>query len=183
MKRTILTPPDFTGGALADVKQWLAITGPAQDGTLARLVGAAAQACEAFTGTLPLEATCEDVLPASREWQVLAARPVNAILAVEGVPAEGPRFALSAEAHAIALDPDGSGRVRVMQPGAAGRVAVRYAAGYASDWAALPETLRHGIVRLAAELFRARDGEAPPGRILPAAVAALWHPWRRTRLA
>ena len=182
MRRTILTPPDFTGGALADVKQWLAITSAAQDGALARLIGAAAEACEAFTGTLPLEATCEDALPASREWQTLAAQPVNAILAGEGIPAEGARFALPAEAYAIALDPDGSGRVRVMHPGAAGRLAVRYTAGYASDWAALPDTLRHGSVRLAAELFRAQDSGGSGARILPAAVAALWHPWRRMRL-
>lgn len=182
MKRTILTPPDFTGGALADVKQWLAIATPAHDDALAGLIGAAAEACEAFTGTLPLEATCEDVLPASREWQVLGARPVNAILAVEGIPAEGPRFALPAQDYALALDPDGSGRVRTMRPGAAGRIAVRYLAGYAPEWAALPDTLRHGIVRLAAELFRAQDGGGERARILPAAVAALWHPWRRTRL-
>jgi hypothetical protein len=43
----------------------------------------------------------------------------------------------------------------------------------------VPEPLRQGIVRLAAHLYAARgEVEAVP----PAAVAALWRPWRRVRL-
>lgn len=48
------------------------------------------------------------------------------------------------------------------------------------EWAVLDPALRHGIVRLAAHQYRERDnGEA---NALPAAVAALWQPFRTLRL-
>lgn len=49
-----------------------------------------------------------------------------------------------------------------------------------SDWSALPEALRHGVIRLAAHLYR--EGEGAAAAAPPAAVAALWRPWRRMRL-
>lgn len=43
------------------------------------------------------------------------------------------------------------------------------------DWAAVPAPVAHGMVVLAAHLFENRGrGDAPP-----AAVAALWRPYRR----
>lgn len=181
MKRTVLTPADLAGGALADLKRWLAISTAAEDTSLTTLLGASAEACEAFTGAMPLEATCEEVLPASHEWQALATRPVQAIAGMEGIPAEGARYALAAGAYEVELDAEGTGRVRLLRQGAAGRIAVRFAAGLAPGWDTLPGGLRHGIVRLAAELYRARDGGAAAA--LPSAVTALWRPWRRMRLA
>ena len=43
----------------------------------------------------------------------------------------------------------------------------------------IPEAIRQGIVRMTQHLHDARDGadEAPP-----AAIAALWQPWRRLTL-
>jgi uncharacterized phiE125 gp8 family phage protein len=70
----------------------------------------------------------------------------------------------------------------VLRPGIAGRVAVRFTAGLAPDWAALPEALRHGVLRLAAHQYRQREGDQQSA-LPPAAVAALWRPWRRLRLA
>jgi hypothetical protein len=46
-------------------------------------------------------------------------------------------------------------------------------------WGAHP--LRQGVVRLAAHLYAERDGPELGGP--PAAVTALWRPWRRMRLA
>ena len=182
MKRTIVVPPVPAPEALAELKQWLAVTGSREDAALERLVGAALELCESFTGQMPLEATCEETLPAAASWQGLATRPVQAIVAVFGIPAEGPRFALPADAYALELDADGGARVRVVRPGAAGRIAVRFVAGLAPTWADLPDSLRHGIVRLAAHQHRVRDdGSAQP--LPPAAVAALWRPWRRMRVA
>ena len=106
MKRAILTPPDLAG-ALADLKQWLAITGAGEDDALTALLGAALDTCEAFTGAMPLAAGCEEVHPAHREWLALAARPVQAIAGIAGIPAEGPRFALAPDAYEIELDADG----------------------------------------------------------------------------
>ena len=50
----------------------------------------------------------------------------------------------------------------------------------AADWPGLAEPVRQGILRLVAHLFLHRDAVADQGP--PAAVAALWRPWRRMRL-
>lgn len=182
MQRTIVTPAALAPAALAELKQWLGITTAADDAPLAALLAAALEACEAFTGLLPIEATCEELLPVGCGWQRLATRPVQAITLVEGLPATGARFALPAEAYAVELDADGGGRLRVTAPGSASRLAVRFTAGLAPQWSALPDGLRQGAMRLAAHQHREREGSgAAP--LPPAAVAALWRPWRRLRLA
>ncbi len=183
MTRTILTPAAFPAAALTDVKQWLAITGSGEDDALTSLVKAAIELCESFTGQMLLESECEEPLPACRGiWQVLATRPVQAITQLEGVPAEGARFTLTADAYAIDLEADGGAKIRLLRQGSAGRIAVRFTAGMAGDWADLPESLRHGVIRLAAHLFRQRVEENTAGAP-PAAVTALWRPWRRYHLA
>lgn len=181
MKRAILAPADLGGAALGELKDWLAITTDGEDASLTALLAAALEACEAFTGTMPIAQTVEEILPVRRDWQPLATRPVQAVTGMDGIPAEGPRFALVADAFEIDIDADGTGRIRVARPGAAGRVAVRSLAGLAPGWGSLPDGLRHGILRLAAHLYRERDGAA--WDMLPAAITALWRPWRRMRLA
>jgi hypothetical protein len=51
-------------------------------------------------------------------------------------------------------------------------------AGLAVSANEVPEPIRQGILRLVAHLFTARDGTGDP----PAAVTALWRPYRRMRL-
>lgn len=182
MNRAIITPPALTGAALDDLKDWLGITTPREDAALERLLRTALGTCEAFTGQMPLSTLCEELLPVSRNWQSLATRPVQAIAAVEAVRLDGTRSALSPADYAIDLEPGGGAIVRVLQAGPARRVAVRFTAGLASTWNALPDGLRHGALRLAAHHYRQREhgaGEPLP----PAAVAALWRPWRRLRIA
>jgi uncharacterized phiE125 gp8 family phage protein len=182
MKRAIVTPPVLPPAALAELKQWLGVSTTRDDALLIALLGASLEVCEAFTGSVPIECLCEEVLNVTTNWQALGTRPVQAITSVEGIPASGARFALAASAYAIELDADGSGRVLVTSRGTATRIAVRFTAGLATSWATLPEGLRHGILRLAAHQHRERDAsgtDATP----PAAVAALWRPWRRLRLA
>jgi len=182
MKRAIVTPPTLPGAALAELKQWLAITTTRDDAGLSALLLTALDMCEAFTGQMPIESGCEEVLNVTSSWQTLATRPVQAITEVQGIPSDGPRFILPADNYAIALDADGTGSVMVMNPASAGRIAVRFTAGLASDWTGLPEPLRHGIIRLAAHQHRARDDDRA-GPIPPASVVALWRPWRRMRLS
>ena len=182
MQRTIVTPAALAPAALAELKQWLGVTTTADDAPLGVLLAAACEICEAFTGMMPLEAVCEEVLPLAAGWQCLATRPVQAVMVVEGIPPSGERVAMPAHTYDIELDADGGGRVRVIAPGDATRIAVRFTAGLAPQWSALPDGLRHGVMRLAAHQHRTRDGdEAAP--LPPAAVAALWRPWRRMRLA
>lgn len=182
MKRVIVTPAALAPAALAELKDWLGITVPADDAQLTALLRMGLDLCEDFTGTMPLQQVCEEVLPATPEWTRLSARPVQAITSVQGIPAEGPRFALAAGDYRIELDADGGGRIGTLRPGSAGRVAVRFSAGLAADWAGLPDALRHGVLRIAAHQYRLREDEAQSA-LPPAAVAALWRPWRRLRLA
>lgn len=182
MQRIIVTPAALSPAALAELKQWLGITTAADDAPLTALLGAALETCEGFTGALPLEAVCEEILPPSCGWQRLATRPVQAITALYGIAPAGDRQVLPADSYEVDLDADGGGRVRVREAGAAARIAVRFTAGLASEWDALPDALRHGVMRLAAHQHREREssGAAP---LPPAAVAALWRPWRRMRIA
>ena len=181
MKRAIVASGVLAPAALGELKGWLAITTTGEDDALEGLLRAALEACEGFTGLMPLEAECEEVLPACAGWQRLMTRPVQAISAVETIAEDGARVALAPDAFESDLDADGGGRVRLLQPDPPGRIAVRFAAGLASGWDALPEGLRHGVVRLAAHHYRERDAEA--ARQPPSAIAALWRPWRRMRLA
>lgn len=188
MKRTIVTAAPLAPAALAELKDWLGIAVPTtgEDAGLTALLRAALDSCEAFTGTLPLQAGCEELVDGAAGWPgsgwlVLSSRPVQAITAVQAAPAGAPRTDLPAAAYAIDLGAEGTGRVRLLAPVTTARCAVRYTAGLAPDWASLPDGLRHGIVRLAAHHYRLRDtpGEGPQP---PAAVAALWRPWRTLRL-
>jgi uncharacterized phiE125 gp8 family phage protein len=182
MKRQIVTPAALPPAALAELKQWLGITTALDDAPLAVLLRAGITMCEAFTGTMPIACTCEEVLPLGGGWQALATRPILSIGDVFGVAADGTRFALPVDTYAIELDADGGGRVRVTEPGEAVRIAVRFTAGLAETWETLPDALRHGVVRLAAHQHRERETSGA-GPIPPAAITALWRPWRRMRVA
>lgn len=172
-------PADLAAGRGA-VKDYARVEQGGEDGLIDGLCGTALLLCEAFCGRIGLAREAVELLPVSAEWRRLGAQPVRAITHVEGLPAGEPAFALPVDAFAIDIDADGVGWVRVMRPGAAGRVRVTYDAGLADDWDALPEPLRQGAARLATHLYTHRDDarEGSP----PAAVAALWRPWRRVAL-
>lgn len=181
MKRAIVTPPTLAPAALAELKDWLGITISSEDSTLTALLRTALESCEAFTGTVPLNCVCEEVLGVSTGWLRLQARPVSAITGVEGLDAAGNRIALATTAYDMDFAADGTGLVRVTDPGIAGRIAVRFSAGLAPVWSELPDGLRHGIIRLAAHAWHQRENDGPTATP-PAAVAALWRPWRQMRL-
>jgi uncharacterized phiE125 gp8 family phage protein len=182
MKRAIVTPAILPASALAELKLWLGISTTHDDALLTALLRAALDMCEAFTGLMPLEAECEEVIPARGGWLPLSVRPVQAITAASGVMPNGSQTALAAGDYELDLDADGTGRLRLFNRGNATNLAVRFVAGLVPGWDSLPDALRHGIVRLAAHQHREREssGAAPQP---PAAVAALWQPWRRMRLA
>lgn len=182
MKRAIVVPAILASAALDELKDWLAITTPRDDAELTLLLRAALEMCEAFTGQMPLAAQCEETLPASSCWQALATRPVQAIAGIDGLADDGARSALAPDAYTIDLTADGGGLVRLVQSAALDRIVVRFTAGLAAEWADLPDGLRHGVIRLAAHHYRQRDLDTV-SPVPPAAVAALWRPWRMLRLA
>lgn len=172
MTRADPVPAD--AGALAEVRDYLRIDATTEDPLTARLIAMAVAHGEAFTSQMFVARGVVETLPLDGMWRRLARTPVEAItqVAVGGT-------ALPVEAYAIDIDANGDGWVRSTAPGTA-LASVSYVAGIATGWAGLPEPLRQGAVRLAAHLFTHRDAadESAP----PAAVAALWRPWRRMRL-
>ena len=167
--------------ALAEAKEYLRIGHDGEDALVAGLLRTAGEVCEQFTGRVLIARGFQDILSAETRWQRLARAPVRAIGAVEALPAEGGALALAPAAYAVDIDAAGEGWVRLTARGDAPRVRVGFEAGLAADWAGLAEPLRHGIVRLAAHLYAQRGGDGPDAP--PAAVSALWRPWRRLSLA
>lgn len=180
MKRVIITRPDLSGSALDELKDWLAITTPKDNAALEALLHAACDMCEGFTGQMPLESACTEVRGTTPGWQGLGIMPVNAVTLVEALATDGTTTPLAITDYALELEADGQARIGITRRPNGPRIKVHFTAGIAPDWASLPDALRHGILRLAAHLYRNRDSEnsAAP----PAAIAALWRPWRRIRL-
>jgi uncharacterized phiE125 gp8 family phage protein len=173
-------PPPADAQAIADAKAYLRIAGGDEDALIARLIAVAIGHGESFTGQLLIARSVDEVLAGLPVWQRLGGTPVAAIQAVQSAPIAGDPAALPVDGYAIDIDAAGDGWVRVTAP-ALPRVSVRYTAGIAPDWSSLPDAIRQGAVRLAAHLYTHRDAadEGSP----PAAVAALWRPWRRMRLS
>lgn len=171
-------PGDVTLGAadraaaLAAGKAQLRLATDADDALLVAFLESALGLAEQFTGQVLLARTMEARLLPDAGWQRLPAAPVRGILAVT---VGTPPVPLATDAYAVDIDAEAGGWVRI--PGA-GPATVRFEAGLASDWAGLPAAIRQGVALLAAHLFEDRGGRAAP----PAAVTALWRPYRAVRL-
>lgn len=163
-------PADAIGAAVAAARHFLRSEGTGEQALLEQLAASAIQVGEAFTGLLLIRRAVDEAIPVAPGWRLLAHAPVYAITGVTGLPAAG---------YAIDIDGDGCGWVRVTQPGAATRVTVAYRAGLAAGWHDLPAPIAQATVALIAHLHDDRGGATMP----PAAVAALWRPYRRLRLA
>ncbi|WP_404336194.1 hypothetical protein AB2M62_18520 [Sphingomonas sp. MMS12-HWE2-04] len=172
---TTAFPPAAIAAARDAAKAHLRIAGDGEDALIARHAAAALELCEAFTGRATLIRDRSDMVAGSG-WQRLAGAPVVAITGVVRIADDGSAVPLANDGYAIDIDAAGEGRVRIARPGG-DRFAVDYSAGVAASWEALPPALAQGVVVLIAHLFEARSVSAPP-----AAVSALWRPWRRMTL-
>ncbi|UUL82110.1 head-tail connector protein [Sphingomonas qomolangmaensis] len=159
--------------AVAQVRALLRSDSDAEDALLGRLIDEGFALAELFTGQVLIARAVTEAMRGDGTWQRLRATPVRAVTGV----ADADGAMLPVERYAIDIDAAGDGWVRVRTTNAA-RMVVTLAAGLADDWSALPPGIAGGIVRLAAHRFGAREEDGVP----PAAVAALWRPWRRIRL-
>ncbi|WP_343525758.1 hypothetical protein [Sphingomonas sp.] len=124
-----------------------------------RVAGVALGLAESFCGQVLIQRAGEQWLAGAADWQAIGVTPIRAILSVGDGVGE--------------IDREGRGWVRASDP-----VTVSFRAGLAEGWTALPPEIAHGVAIMGAHLFDNRDAAAVP----PAAVAALWRPWRRMRL-
>jgi len=166
--------------SLAEAQAFVRVETGEEEALLAGLVRTASAVCEAFINQVLIARDFSEDLSASSEWQRLGLAPVRSIDLVETVAVDGTVTALGASAYAIDIDASGDGWVRLTAAGDATRIRVHANAGIATGTNDLPEPLRHGILRLVGHLFASRDGDSGEP---PAAVTALWRPYRRMRLS
>ncbi len=165
---------------IEEAKAYLRIEHGDEDALISRLIATATTLCEQFTGQVLVARTVTETVAATGDWRRLRATPVRAITSVEGLAATGMPFALAVGSYAIDIDAAGDGWVRVQASDGTQRAVVSLEAGMAADAGGLPAPLGQGILRLVAYLHTHRDSADDDGP--PAAVAALWRPWRRMRL-
>lgn len=159
-------------------KAHLRIDDDGEDALVERLAVSALALCEAFTGTAWITRAHRETLAAARGWQKLGAAPVTAITSVEGVDQAGTGTTLPVGSYAVDIDGAGEGWVRWTAAGAGGAergLRLAYGAGAAAGWGDLPPPIAQGVVLLTAHLFDQGEARTLP----PAAVSALWRPWRR----
>ncbi len=183
MERIIVQPPATGDAALAELKQWLGISRPAEDTALIGLLDVSVAICEAFTGQAPLAQTVEEFIAPLAGWHELTSRPVRAVISAQLVADDGTRQPLALDSVTLELQIAGTACVQLLRPVAARWVALRLVVGIADDWVTLPAPIRHGIIRLAAHQYRDRDSDGRANTMPPASVFALWRPWRNLRLA
>lgn len=161
---------------LSEAQAYVRVETGEEEAVLAGLIRTASGLCEAFLNQVVIARSFEEQLVGDGGWQQLRVAPVRSIEAVDLISPAGERETLPASAYGLDVDANGEGWVRVSPRQ---RVLVRGTAGMAADENSVPEPLRQGVLRLVAHLFASRDGS---GGEPPAAVTALWRPYRRLRL-
>lgn len=167
------TAPGPMAVSLAECKAQLRLERDDEDGTIAGFIRTAMALCEAFTGQWLMIREGRQRLCGDGGWQRITACPVVGFDSVESAG-----VALASDTYETDIDAAGNGWVRLLADVEAPVALFR--AGLGDDWNAVPEPLRQGLIRLVVHLFTHRDAAdaGPP----PAAVTAMWRPWRRMRL-
>jgi hypothetical protein len=195
---------------LSEAQAYLRIETGEEEALLAGLIRSASGLCEAFINQLVITRAFAAMVAPTAEWQRLAVGPVRSITDVSSLDAAGAATPLPSASYQLDIDSTGDGWVRVspsqllsstvVTANACGtgaldpsdgsplasqvtgvpRLQVSGTAGIADGENDVPEAIRQGVLRLVAHLFTDRDGD---GGEPPAAVTALWRPYRRLRLA
>jgi len=165
---------------ISEAQAFVRIETGEEEALLAGLIRTASALCEAFLGQVVIARPFTADVPVGAAWQRLEVGPVQSISGLDAVDSSGVASALPSNSYAFDIDARGDGWVRVLDSGGVTRVRVSGTAGLAQDANGVPEPIRQGVLRLVAHLFTARDGDAGEP---PAAVTALWRPYRRMRLS
>lgn len=166
--------------SIGEAQSFLRVEGGDEEALIAGLIRTATAVCEQFIGHALIAREFCEIAAANGEWQRLRSLPVRSIGDIRGIDLSGRGTPLSPAEYNIDIDADGRGWVRCYAATGRAQIDVRGMAGSATDVNAVPEPLRQGVLRLVAHLFAERDGA---GGEPPAAVTALWRPYRKLSLA
>lgn len=181
-----LTPPAGEPLAMDEVRLHLRLDTDADDAILDRLIRAARQRCEQYTGRAMISQSWRLFLDAWPGRVVdLPFPPLRAVTAVRTIAADGGSEGVVSDLYAVDTA-QAPGRIIRKQSAAwpaPGRshngIEIDFEAGYGPDWNDVPEPLRQGMLLLIGHLYERREGE---GESLPPTVAGLWQPFRLVRL-
>ena len=156
-------------------KTFLRLDGDEDDALIAALSAAAVAECESFLGEPMLMRGFAETRTVDAQWQRLGTPNVIAITGVTALDGT----AVSSGSYQTDIDPEGNGLIRATGS-APLRLKIAFRAGFASQWAGIPEVVRLGIVRLIAFHHGARDRLDDP--VTPVGVRAMWQHRRRMRV-
>lgn len=176
-----LQPLGLDSVMLAEVRAFLRIDADPDDDIVASCAVAAIAYAEKFTGQILIRRGATAVVTATAAWQIVQAFPVQSVVSVTGIPADGEHFTIAPSVWEAKISSYGEAYFRVLQPAIAERAELSLQVGIAADWNSLPESLRLGLLRLTGYFFNNRDAADDAGP--PAAGLALLMPWRRIKLA
>lgn len=176
-----LSPLIVAAEAVDDAAAYLRVESDAELALIASLIATAITQCEAFCGQILLRRAVVEQLRITGGWQLLAVTPVRSLTTANGLSATGEPSSIAITQYSLDIDASGNGWLRVREAGNAVVVRVTYDAGLSQSWGDIDPPLRQGIIRLVAHLYTSRDSADDRGP--PAAVAALWRPFRRMRLS
>ena len=155
---------------LSEMQAYVRIETGEEEALIAGLLRVATEQCELFIGQVLMARSFEQDLEGASVPVQLSIRPVRAVSSVIEAKTG---IAVPDGAIDVAIDIDGIARLSGLPRGQ--QVRVSGTAGMGTDCNDIPESLRQGILRLAAHLFANRDSAAGD---LPKAVSALWRPFR-----
>lgn len=164
---------------MSEAQAYVRIETGEEEALIAGLIRTASGLCEAFINQVVIARDFLIELPVSGCWERVPVTPVRSIGTVDAIDADGVATLLAPADYSLDIDSSGDGWVRSVRASGATRLRVSGTAGMADDENGVPEPLRQGVLRLVAHMFAIRDGD---GGEPPAAVTALWRPYRRLRM-
>ena len=191
MTPILITPPAIEPVTLAEMKTWLRIDTADDDSAISALIVAARLTVESTVRRMLLNQSWRLVLDAWPQDNIVRVplAPFQNVLAVRVYDATGTPQLLGPALWTLDANPEGARLLFTLAPPPPGRtiagIEIDLALGYGATPASVPEPMRQAIRMLAARWYENR-GENPGdsgGTHLPASVAALLAPFRRTRLS
>ncbi|MGH6719750.1 MAG: head-tail connector protein, partial [Alphaproteobacteria bacterium] len=176
---------------LAEAKLHLKLDTTDEDVLVDALIDAATEACRRFTGRELVSQTWRLMLDAAPDGGAIEL-PRPPLIAVTHVKtyddadaattfAAGNYFVDTASVPGRVVPRTGATWPTVGR--AANGLEVEFVAGFGAQASAVPAPLRQGILVLVAYGYERREAQAEEPATLPAAVRALWQPFRVARLA